>query len=82
MKKQGADEDKIMKKKNSYHPLYALYFTLNGLDLIKINNIDFTNLAIISHHTTLHKEIYPIEKFNNLNVGMKTPLKNFLKKIG
>src|SRR3989338_8058903 len=61
-------EDKIMKKKNSYHPLYALYFTLNGLDLIKINNIDFTNLAIISHHTTLHKEIYPIEKFNNLNI--------------
>lgn len=58
--------DKILRKNKSYHPLYSIYFSIDQQNLPKINGIDYITLAILSHHTVLHKEIYLSENFKDL----------------
>ncbi|MDD3743076.1 MAG: CRISPR-associated helicase Cas3' [Lentimicrobiaceae bacterium] len=57
--------DKILNKGKSYHPLYSIYFTHN-LNLT-IDDIDYVTLAILTHHTVLHDEIYSDEKFKDMD---------------
>ncbi|QHN07914.1 CRISPR-associated helicase Cas3' [Methanothermobacter sp. THM-2] len=56
--------DKILNKGKSYHPLYSIYFT-HDLGLT-INGIDYVTLAVLTHHTVLHEDIYSDEKFKDM----------------
>lgn len=58
--------DKILKKGKSYHPLYSIYFSIDQQNLPKLNGIDYITLAILSHHTVLHKDLYISENFKDL----------------
>ncbi len=58
--------DKLLGKRKSYHPLYSVYFTSNLNQIPKIGDVDYLTLAILSHHTVLHKEIYENEMFQDL----------------
>ena len=58
--------DKVLGKGKSYHPLYSVYFTLNLNQIPKIDDVDYLTLAILSHHTVLHREIYENEMFLDL----------------
>ncbi len=53
------------RKHNSHHPLYSLYFTKGIERYIAIENIrcskgyvNVVALSVISHHTSLHRDIY------------------------
>jgi len=56
-------EEHFKGKGKSFHPLYSIYFTY-GLEKFinfneeELNQINFLALAILSHHTILHENIY------------------------
>jgi CRISPR-associated endonuclease/helicase Cas3 len=60
-------DDKIKGIGKSYHPLYSIYFLINLLELPKIDNIDYVTLAVLSHHTVLHTDLYGSENFKELS---------------
>lgn len=82
--------DKILNKGKSYHPLYSIYFT-HDLGLT-INGIDYVTLAVLTHHTVLHEDIYSDEKFKDMEppftskkqlnslLGILSIIKNFLRR--
>ena len=59
-------EDKILSKGKSYHPLYSIYFT-QGLSIPRVDNVDYVTLAVLTHHTLIHKDIYGTEKFRYIS---------------
>lgn len=62
-------DDKIKRIGKSYHPLYSIYFLIKLQGLPKIHEVDFLTLAVLSHHTVLHKDLYASENFKDI----KTP---------
>jgi len=58
-------EDKLLRKRKSYHPLYSIYFT-QGLSIPRIDDVDYVTLSVLTHHTLLHKDIYGTEKFQQI----------------
>ena len=58
--------DKILGIQKSYHPLYSIYFVVNQENLPKIDGVNYVTLAILSHHTVLHEDLYGSERFKDL----------------
>lgn len=58
--------DKILSNGKSYHPFYSIYFTIDQQNLPKIGVMDYITLAILTHHTVLHEEIYASENFKDI----------------
>lgn len=59
-------DDKILGRGKSYHPLYSVYFSVDQHQIPKINSVDYVTLAVLTHHTVLHKEIYESEMIQGL----------------
>lgn len=58
--------DKILDIQSSYHPLYSIYFVIDQENLPKIDGVDYVTLAILSHHTVIHQDIYGSDRFKDL----------------
>lgn len=66
---KGAKEfydDKFLHKAESYHPLYSIYFLMDQKKF-EIDDINYLLLAVLTHHTLLHKDIYEDLKFKGLS---------------
>jgi CRISPR-associated endonuclease/helicase Cas3 len=60
-------DDKIKGIGKSFHPLYSIYFLINLLELPKIGDVDYVTLAVLSHHTVLHTDLYGSDIFKELS---------------
>ncbi|WP_281774017.1 CRISPR-associated helicase Cas3' [Methanobacterium formicicum] len=59
-------DDKIKGFKKSYHPLYSIYLLINQQELPKLHEVDYLTLAVLTHHTVLHTDLYASEHFKEL----------------
>ena len=59
--------DKIKGITKSFHPLYSIYFLINLIELPKIGDVDYVTLAVLSHHTVLHTDLYGSDNFKELS---------------
>lgn len=60
-------DDKIKGIGKSFHPLYSIYLLINQLELPKVDGVDYVTLAVLSHHTVLHTDLYGGENFKELS---------------
>lgn len=59
-------DDKVLGKGSSFHPLYSIYFL--DKDTFELEGTNFVLLAVLTHHTLLHKELYEGETIKKHDV--------------